>query len=130
MTNWHVAFFIIKIFIQVWLVQFTCETVNIFCFSTPYQDLFSFSNISMYYSLFHWITCGNHGLNILNLQWHFLFTGIIGFCFWMDTIYIYIIWTTILSLFYNLYFIFLKFILHFYPFFFFCLYISWIKQKY
>lgn len=122
---------------QVWLVQFTCETVNIFLFllSTPYQDSFSFSNISMYYSLFHWITCDNRGFKyfkfamIFPICWN-------NWCLFLDGYYIYYIHICIIckQLFLLYFIIFILFFwnlfLHFYPFFFFCLYISWIKQKY
>lgn len=122
---------------QVWLVQFTCETVNIFLFllSTSYQDSFSFSNISMYYSLFHWITCDNRGFKyfkfamIFPICWN-------NWCLFLDGYYIYYIHICIIckQLFLLYFIIFILFFwnlfLHFYPFFFFCLYISWIKQKY
>lgn len=57
-------------FLVVWLVQFTCETVNIFCFSVQlYRRLFSFFfYISMYVlRLFHWVTN-----LVLNVYFEFL----------------------------------------------------------
>lgn len=128
MTSWHVAFFIIKIFT-------TSLTGSIHLWDSEYflflyalsRFVFFLQYFCVYiYSLFHWVTCLQSSFKyILILQWHFLFTGIIGLCFWMD-ICMYNTWTIVPPLFYNLYFI-----LHFYPFFFFfCLYISWIKQKY
>lgn len=130
MTNWHVAFFIINIFVWSSLIGsihlWDSEYFFVSLINFPYQDSFSFSNISMYYSLFHWITCDNRGFKyfkfamIFPICWN-------NWCLFLDGYYIYYICIICKQLFLLYFIIFILFFwnlfLHFYPFFFFaCIY--------